>query len=297
MKNNKKLVACLLACALMTVPLAACSRNGHYTDKPDSDIGWIEDDDQKDPPVSGDTDADASAPVKPPQQDGDGNDTDISTPSTDSITYIHTKTNGLNIRSGPGTSYASLGTIESGVLLKFDGKVGDFYKTVYLNRTAYVSANPSYTTLTAFDLAEVNDDIERVIEEGLKVLGTKYVYGATRYHYGNGSRVPGFKITEFDCSSLMQYIFYQGANELLDMNSRSQSLQGKAVDRSDLKRGDLMFFTNASRKDKVGIERIGHVALYLGQNYILHTASDYAKVEQISSTRWGYYISARRIID
>ena len=57
MKNNKKLVACLLACALMTVPLAACSRNGHYTDKPDSDIGWIEDDDQKDPPVSGDTDA------------------------------------------------------------------------------------------------------------------------------------------------------------------------------------------------------------------------------------------------
>ena len=44
-----------------------------------------------------------------------------------------------------------------------------------------------------------------------------------------------------------------------------------------------------------GVERIGHVALYLGDNYILHTASDYAVIEQISSTRWGYYIEARRV--
>ena len=56
-----------------------------------------------------------------------------------------------------------------------------------------------------------------------------------------------------------------------------------------------MFFTNATRKDKVGIERIGHVALYLGDNYILHTASDYAKIEQISQARWSYYITSRRV--
>ena len=57
-----------------------------------------------------------------------------------------------------------------------------------------------------------------------------------------------------------------------------------------------MFFTNASRKNNVGVERIGHVAMYLGDNYILHTASDYAKIEQISSTRWSYYIQTQRII-
>ena len=57
-----------------------------------------------------------------------------------------------------------------------------------------------------------------------------------------------------------------------------------------------MFFTNASRKNNTGVERIGHVAMYLGDNYILHTASDYAKIEKISSARWGYYIQSQRML-
>ena len=94
----------------------------------------------------------------------------------------------------------------------------------------------------------------------------------------------------------MQYMFYKGANKLLQVNTRTQVSQGKKVSKSDLKRGDLMFFTNESRKNNTGIERVGHVALYLGDNYILHTASDYAKIEQISQTRWSYYLSARRMV-
>ena len=46
-------------------------------------------------------------------------------------------------------------------------------------------------------------------------------------------------------------------------------------------------------RDSTGIERVGHVAIYLGDNYILHTASDYARIEQISSLRWSYYIETR----
>ena len=38
------------------------------------------------------------------------------------------------------------------------------------------------------------------------------------------------------------------------------------------------------------------VGIYFGNNYILHTASDFAVLEPISSLRWSYYISARRII-
>ena len=82
----------------------------------------------------------------------------------------------------------------------------------------------------------------------------------------------------------------------MQVNTRTQIYQGKTVKKSELKRGDLMFFTNASRKNNTGIERVGHVAIYLGDNYILHTASDYAKIEQISATRWGYYIQSQRIL-
>lgn len=299
MDRNKKILSCIVACALITMPLAACSKdsivhNDAITPETEWTPGGVPDQDI-DPPSAPDT--------RPPSENdvnGNGESPEVeppnASPTIKAIKYIRTNTNGLNIRTGPSTSYASLGAVEKGVLLKYDGKTDGFYKTTYLNRTAYVSANPSYTTITSMDVPNADNDIENVINEGLKVLGTKYVYGATRYHYGNGTRVPGFKVSEFDCSSLMQYIFYMGANKLLDMNSRTQSLQGTHVNRSDLKRGDLMFFTNASRKDKTGIERIGHVGLYLGDNYILHTASDYAKVEQINSTRWGYYITARRMI-
>ena len=93
----------------------------------------------------------------------------------------------------------------------------------------------------------------------------------------------------------MQYIFYYGADEILQVNTRTQVGQGKSVEKAALERGDLLFFTNASRYYKTGTERIGHVALYLGDGYILHTASDHAVAEKISDKR-SYYICARRII-
>ena len=94
----------------------------------------------------------------------------------------------------------------------------------------------------------------------------------------------------------MQYIFYQGAGKLLDVTTRTQIKQGKYVAPSDLQRGDCIFFTNESRQHLSGIERVGHVALYLGNNYILHTASDFARIEKISATRWSYYIETRRFV-
>ena len=99
-----------------------------------------------------------------------------------------------------------------------------------------------------------------------------------------------------DCSSLIQYIFYQGASILLDVTTRTQVVQGKYVHPNDLRRGDCIYFTNESREHKTGIERVGHVALYLGDNYILHTASDYARIEKMSAKRWNYYIEARRFL-
>ena len=106
----------------------------------------------------------------------------------------------------------------------------------------------------------------------------------------------GFDKTKYDCSSLMQYMFYYGAGVNLELTTRTQVSQGTHVPRSELSRGDLIFFTNSTRYNKTGVERIGHVALYLGGNYILHTATDYAVIEEISAQRWSYYIETRRMI-
>lgn len=245
----------------------------------------------------------------PPVEEREDNNTPTQTPETDlpqtpeitipeipvqkTATYLRVTGDGVNIRSGAGTSYSTLGTAEKNTLYAYLGKSGSWYITKFKDKTAYISEK--YCTLSEMDESD-EERIESVIQSGLRFMGVKYVYGAVRLHDGKGNRLKNFTCEAFDCSSLMQYIFFDGAGVLLDVNTRTQVYQGKTVSKSQLKRGDLMFFTNSSRKNLSGIERIGHVALYLGDNYILHTASDYAKIEQISTTRWGYFIQGQRIL-
>lgn len=168
-----------------------------------------------------------------------------------------------------------------------------WYKTRYKNQTAYISASSTYVEIIKFEMPQ--QGVYSVLQVGLGLLGTKYVYGAQRYHWGNGVLNSSFSITAFDCSSFTQYIYYKSNKILLNTTSRTQSTQGKLVS-GNLKVGDVMFFTNSSRAHLSGIEKVGHVGIYFGNNYILHTASDYAVVEPISNTRWGYYLHARRFL-
>lgn len=215
-------------------------------------------------------------------------------PPMSEMKYIKVLCDNLNVRAMPGTNGKIYGQVNKGDYLLMTGEESGFYKTVYRGKPAYVSASKKYTAIGAGEKSE--EKIERVIEEGCRLIGTPYVYGAVRYHDGTGRKLSGFTTDKFDCSSLMQYIFYLGGDEILQVNTRTQIFQGEKVKKSDIKRGDLLFFTNASRSGNSGIERIGHVGLYLGDNLILHTASDYCKIEQINATRWGYYEQARRII-
>lgn len=213
-------------------------------------------------------------------------------PSETRISYLQITASELNVRTGAGTKYSSLGTVDKGELIAFGKKENGWYETRYRNKTAYVSASDKHVALV--EMEQGSKEVERVIAQGLDCLGVPYVYGAVRLHDGEGHKLKGFTKEKFDCSSLMQYLFYEGAGVLLGTTTRTQVLQGKAV--QSLQRGDLLFFTNASRKNLTGIERVGHVGLYLGNNYMLHTSSDYAKIEKISAARWDYFIKARRVL-
>lgn len=237
-----------------------------------------------DPPSSSESSPSPSSSVRPTTPD----------PVEERTDYAVVLVSDLNIRSGAGTSYSALATAQKGEYFPVLGKQNGFYKTYYRGKTAYLSAGAKYTSSSS--LVASSPAVEKVLQEGYKTLGTPYVYGAVRYHDGTGTKYKGFTQTKFDCSSLMQYIFYEGAGVLLNENTRTQVKQGTVVTRSNIRRGDLLFFTNDSRRNNTGIERIGHVALYLGDNKILHTASDYAKIEEISSKRWSYFITARRVL-
>ncbi len=213
-------------------------------------------------------------------------------PAPPTAEYVTCTGNAVNLRAGAGTDFKVVGSAEKGTMYAITEKTGNWYKTYYRGNVAYISA--SYASV--FSLEKTETAVENVIEEGYKLLGVPYVYGAVRFHDGNGKLLGGFTVQKFDCSSLMQYIFYKGAGTLLGVHTRAQVTQGKYVKRADLQRGDCIYFTNEARQYKTGIERVGHVALYLGEGYILHTASDYARIEKMSAKRWGFYIEARRFV-
>ena len=212
-------------------------------------------------------------------------------PVAQTQSYIRCTGNNVNLRAGAGTDTAIVGSAQKDTVYAVIGKSGNWYKTYYRNKIAYIYA--SYVSVFELNKTE-NADAENVVAEGYKLIGTPYVYGAVRLHDGKGKLLKGFSAQKFDCSSLIQYVFYHGADELLQVNTRTQVKQGKYVKKSELQRGDCIFFTNADRQYNTGIERIGHVALYLGDNYILHTSSDYARIEKMSAKRWSYYVEARR---
>ena len=207
--------------------------------------------------------------------------------------YILCTGDGVNLRAGAGTEYAVLGSAAKGTMYAVIGKTGSWYKTYYRNKIAYIYTE--YASVFTLKKAE-NENVEKVVEEGYKLLGVPYVYGAVRLHDGKGNFLKGFSAQKFDCSSLVQYAFYQGNKTLLNTTTRTQVKQGKYVAKSDIRRGDCLFFTNEDRQYNTGIERVGHVAIYLGDNYILHTSSDYARIEKISAKRWKFYIEARRFV-
>lgn len=120
---------------------------------------------------------------------------------------------------------------------------------------------------------------EQIIATGMKYLGVKYQYGA-----------PAGVTYAFDCSSFTQYIFKKHGIEL-PRTSKSQASKGEKVAKKDLKEGDLVFFKSPNSS------KINHVAVYIGNNKILHASGKAVKISKLTSSYWKQnYVTARRIL-
>lgn len=297
-KKTKRLFALLCALCVLspTATLLACKNEEANLPTPPTSSEIV------------DTEIDTESDTHPSEEDSSSADENTNSeeeskpepspePEPDPVpsasTYIRCTGDNVNIRAGAGTNYTVVGQAEKGTTYAVIEKTGGWYKTYYRGKIAYIYAQYA----SVFSLEKTQDDeVEKVISEGYKLIGVPYVYGAVRLHDGKGNLLAGFTAQKFDCSSLVQYIFYMGAGKLLQVNTRTQFTQGEYVSRDKLQRGDCIYFTNEERQYKTGVEKIGHVAVYLGNDYILHTASDYARIEKMSAQRWKFYVEARRFV-
>ncbi|WP_088102314.1 LysM peptidoglycan-binding domain-containing protein [Halalkalibacter urbisdiaboli] len=121
---------------------------------------------------------------------------------------------------------------------------------------------------------------DAVIDSAKQQLGKPYKYGAA---VGD--------LTGFDCSSFSSYVFSLHGISLPRV-SMDQAKTGIEVSRSNLKRGDLLFY------DTNGDGQINHLGIYISANEMIHSSSS-AGVHLTNpfTTYWSpRFVTARRVI-
>lgn len=130
-------------------------------------------------------------------------------------------------------------------------------------------------------------DVNALIATAHKYIGVPYVFGAKPY--------PQSKV--FDCSSYVQYVYGKYGVQL-PRASRKQATVGQPVSRTNLRKGDLLFFNLPGRYKSNNI--VGHVGIYIGNGKMIHSSNkpkDGVQVTSINKTYWKEnYLSARRVI-
>lgn len=196
-------------------------------------------------------------------------------------------TSALNVRSGPGTENSIVTKMYEGAIGKIIGINNGWFKIQYKGETGYIS--PDYVSIVPYTSASTrtsstsnnyvatssaNGTRQQIIDYAAKFLGCKYVYGGTT---PNG----------FDCSGYVQYVYkHFGIN--LVRTSYNQYATCQKISKSELKLGDLVFFSQ-----NAGSSKVGHVGMYVGGGQFIHAASP-GKGVRYDSLNSSYY-SARYI--
>lgn len=118
------------------------------------------------------------------------------------------------------------------------------------------------------------EDRSEMVSYAKRFLGVPYEFGAENYSTSK----------TFDCSSFTRHVYDNFGIDLPRL-ARDQAKLGTSVSRSNLKTGDLVFFTVPGRFSDDSIP--GHVGMYIGDGKIIHTWGDPGV--QISPLDSGYW--------
>ncbi|MDR3240691.1 MAG: C40 family peptidase [Lactobacillaceae bacterium] len=116
----------------------------------------------------------------------------------------------------------------------------------------------------AKSLVSDNTIIEKVISGGMQLVGK------SPYAYGGGRTDESVAANEFDCSSFVAYYFREAGLPLVYQYAASTTLlaqTGTRVAWDDMRRGDLLITPDDYPEERQ------HVAIYLGDGFVLHDAS------------------------
>lgn len=239
--------------------------------------------------------------TKAPSGSSGSSDSSSSSSSSSSVNYnVKVTASALNVRSGPGTNYSVKGTLYEGDVVKATALTDGWYKIQFNGGTGYISSKYATKTSSSVSSGSGNSssgssgnsssadsstasslsssERSEIVALAKTKLGCSYVYGAE----GPNS---------FDCSGFTQWLYKQFGISI-PRSSSSQWSGCNKISKSSLKPGDLVFFSNSSSGGSVG-----HVAMYIGNDTIIHAANSDSGVitSSLSSNYYSnHYIGSGR---
>lgn len=199
------------------------------------------------------------------------------------VTVAEATSGGLRVRTEPNTDCEILTTMAEGEALEVVEELDGWIKVLLDDEEGYISADyakvkenlDTAVTMTELLYGEGVSDVRvELCQYAKQFIGNPYVWGGTSLTKGA------------DCSGFTLSVFKKYGISLPHY-SVSQSQMGKKVSLSEARAGDLVFYSNGSR--------VNHVGIYLGNGQVVHASSPRTGIK-ISNVGYRTIHSIRNII-
>ncbi len=201
---------------------------------------------------------------------------------------------GVHFRSSPSTESYIYRMIPTGEDIHVIGKVNNYWLKIKAQdgKIGYISANSKFTTYNGSSRNVKESSKNTSGSKADAIIATaKSLIGQAEYNYGTRDH----NRLILDCSSYTEYIFEKNGISL-KWGTRYQKDAGKYVSKSNLRKGDLVFFSTSNSSE------IGHVGIYISDGKFINIldkkqGSD-VHIANLNSGFWeSHYVTARRVID
>lgn len=227
----------------------------------------------------------------------------VSTAENAELGYGTVTGSGVNLRSGPSTSHARVGTASYGDKCYIIGLNQGWYKVLYGSITCYIrsdylslseipyenraSANtPKYfrqgkaiaalpSSSTVNQAGSTSSSVSSSSATGAQILAKATQYLGTPYAYGGASP------SGFDCSGFVYYV-YGTFGLSVGRTPEAQYNAGTVVDKASLQPGDIVLFANTYASG------ISHSGIYAGNGQFIHSPNSRSTVSYSDLTS-GYW--------
>lgn len=182
--------------------------------------------------------------------------------------FVSSSDGTLNMRKSASATSAKVQTLKNGKQVNVSKKTVVNGTTWYYGTASGKSGwmNAKYFATSKSAVTKVSNSVSSAISYGERFLGVPYVWGGT---------TP----SGFDCSGFTSYVYRNALGKSLPRTSAAQYSASKKISKSNLQAGDLVFFNTSGGG-------VSHVAIYAGNDKLLHAAGKKVKYSNLYDGYW-----------